>query len=188
MRLLAIPLIAMVINFNCSNESIADLEDLTTTSSLAAHSSDKMVTVPFKAEYTGTYKVFPAEFDTEKCPGLGEVTVDGVGQATHLGNSKVHFNFCVDISDLSYFDTYAYLEAANGDMIYIDVSGNVIPGRTEDHPDYVVSYWRDPFTILGGTGRFEGASGGGYSDDYNSSEDPYSHHNWEGTITMKKGN
>ena len=63
----------------------------------------------------------------------------------------------------------------------------VITGRLEDHPDYVVSYWRDPFEILGGTGRFEGAFGGGMTDDYNSSEDTNSHHHWKGTITMKKG-
>jgi len=44
-----------------------------------------------------------------------------------------------------------------------------------------------PFVILGGTGRFEGATGGGMTDDYNSSEDPYSHHQWVGKITLVKG-
>jgi hypothetical protein len=42
----------------------------------------------------------------------------------------------------------------------------------------VVSYWKDPFVILGGTGKYEGATGDIITDDYNSSEDPYSHHHW----------
>jgi hypothetical protein len=41
--------------------------------------------------------------------------------------------------------------------------------------------------VMGGTGSFEGATGTIMSDDYNSSEDPYSHHHWKGTITMVKG-
>ena len=69
----------------------------------------------------------------------------------------------------------------------MSVEGAVLPGRLDDHPEEVVSYWRDPFVILGGTGRFEDASGGGMTDDYNSSEDNNSHHHWVGTITMKKG-
>ena len=77
--------------------------------------------------------------------------------------------------------------AANGDILYISGEGFVIDGRLDDHPEYVISYWRDPFVILGGTGRFEGATGEGWTDDYNSSEDPNSHHNWTGTITMVKG-
>ncbi len=56
----------------------------------------------------------------------------------------------------------------------------------EDHPDHVVSYWRDPYKILGGTGKFEGATGEGMTDDYNSSEDQNSHHHWKGTMTLLK--
>ena len=60
-------------------------------------------------------------------------------------------------------------------------------GRLDDHPEYVTSWWKDPWEITGGTGRFEGATGSGYTDDYNSAIDPYSHHRWTGTITMLKG-
>ena len=38
-----------------------------------------------------------------------------------------------------------------------------------------------------GMGRFEGATGSGTNDDYNSDLDPYSHHHWTGTITLVKG-
>ena len=81
----------------------------------------------------------------------------------------------------------AYFVAANGDSLFVYVSGQVIGGRMDDHPDYVVSYFRDPFIIKDGTGRFKGATGGGTTDDYNSSQDIYSHHHWVGTITMMKG-
>ena len=54
------------------------------------------------------------------------------------------------------------------------------PSRKYERDD-----WRDPFVFKGGTGRFEGASGGGKTDDYNSSEDPNSHHHWKGTIRLK---
>ncbi len=66
--------------------------------------------------------------------------------------------------------------------------GQVIYGNEDDHPDGVNSYWRDPFTILGGTGRFDGATGGGMSDDYNLDVYPgNSFHHWVGTITLVKG-
>ena len=41
---------------------------------------------------------------------------------------------------------------------------------------------------LGGTGRFDGATGGGMSDDYNLDDYPgNSFHHWVGTITLVKG-
>ena len=146
------------------------------------------VTVPFKMKAIGEYQPYG-----ERCPGAFNVIVDGYGDATHLGEFTVHFDFCgVPNPDFtfSYGDPYpsdVTFIADNGDELYATISGTVIPGRTPDHPEFVTSYWQDEFFILGGTGRFEGATGQGWSDDYNSSEDPYSHHFWEGTITMVKG-
>lgn len=156
------------------------------------NSDEKMVTVPFKADFVGTYVYGPFGKPTDKCDI--NVFVDGIGTASHMGNSTVHFDFCVNPifeGDVfvrgEYGNADAYIVAANGDKLFVSVEGAVLPGRLDDHPEYVVSYWRDLFVILGGTGRFEGATGGGITDDYNSSEDPNSHHHWVGTITMKKG-
>jgi hypothetical protein len=145
----------------------------------------KMVTVPFKVEYLGTYQPFGDRCDAN-------VIVDGVGDGTHVGNSTVHFDFCIlgvsaDGDSTFYGGTEAYIVADNGDTLFVSIEGAVVEPPLVDHPEYVVNYWRDPFEILGGTGRFEGATGGGWSDDYNSTEDAYSHHHWEGTITMIKG-
>lgn len=145
----------------------------------------KKVTVPFKAYYTGTYQPYG-----DRCPA--NVIVDGVGSGTHVGTSTIHFDFCVDpttfgTDSVLYGDTNAYIVADNGDSLFVSVEGAVVQTPLDDHPDYVFNYWRDPFVILGGTGRFEGAEGGGWSDDYNSTEDTNSHHQWTGTITMVKG-
>jgi len=152
----------------------------------------KMVTVPFVVDYLGTYVYGPFGMPTDKCPI--NVFVTGEGTGTHVGNSTAYFDFCVNPvfeGDVfvrgEYGDAYAYIVAANGDTLFVSVEGAVLPGRLDDHPEEVVSYWRDPFVILGGTGRFEDASGDGMTDDYNSSEDNNSHHHWVGTITMKKG-
>jgi len=184
--------LCMLFVLACSKSSDEILEVDLKSGNLGADRSDDaiMVTVPFVVDYVGTY-TDPGS-TTDKC--ITNVIVDGVGTGTHVGNSTVHFDFCVNpifedgvFIRADYGNADAYIVAANGDTLFVSVEGAVLPGRLEDHPDYVVSYWRDPFVILDGTGRFEGATGGGMTDDYNSSEDANSHHHWEGTITMKKG-
>ena len=152
------------------------------------HDEPVMVTVPFKANFIGDYAGFLIGPDAEcGAPFNCRVFVDFEGNGTHLGNFTGSFEFCACGPEGEYGPTISSMIAANGDILYVSCEGRVIPGREEDHPDHVTSYWRDPFVILGGTGRFEGATGGGMTDDYNSSEDPNSHHHWTGSITMVKG-
>ncbi|MCK3684180.1 hypothetical protein [Maribellus sp. YY47] len=187
--------LGMGVCVSCTSVSDDVVDARLKSGNLGADKSDdiKMVTVPFIVDYVGTYVYGPFGIPTDKCDI--NVFVDGVGTGTHVGQSMVHFDFCVtpyftpegQLDHGDYGDAYAYIVAANGDTLFVTLSGTVFPGRLEDHPDYVVSYWRDPFEIIGGTGRFEDASGGGMTNDYNSSEDSNSHHHWEGTITLKKG-
>ncbi len=171
------------------NESLSTLDDAALTTLKKSKDKPVYVTVPFKAEFLGDY--IHAGPDLEELTGLepkcefARVIVDFEGNGTHLGKFTGNFDFCVGPE--GYGQTDAYMVAANGDILFVSIEGQVIPGRLDDHPEYVVSYWRDPFVILGGTGRFEGASGGGTSDDFNSSQDSNSHHSWNGTIKMKKG-
>lgn len=143
-------------------------------------------TVPFDAEFTGTYTAFFA--DSIVCgPGSMHVIVDCTGKNELLGEFTTHFDFCAD--SLGYYPgsrMEAYIVAGCGDTLFISQAGQVLPGRLDDHPEYVVEYWRDPFEILGGTGKFEGATGSGMSDDYNSNQDQNSHHRWKGSITLVK--
>ena len=157
----------------------------------------KMVTVPFKADFIGAYQ--QVDQSTSRCFGTDYpyyVNVEFVGTGTHLGKFTGYFDFCaggpddpaIEGEDFMFEPTISEMVAANGDILYVSCWGSVVRGRTEDHPEHVVSYWRGPFEILGGTGRFEDATGSGMTDDYNSSLDrAHSFHHWKGTITMKKG-
>jgi len=151
-----------------------------------------MVTITFKADYIGNY-TFMGE-DLAKCgKGNLRVIVDGQGTSTFfdaqgrcdfLENSSIHFDLCSYPE--GYGPTVSQIVADNGDILYVSCQGNIIEGKLDDHPSFVTSYWKDPFVILGGTGRFEGATGGGMTDDYNSRIDINSHHHWKGTITLAK--
>ncbi len=169
---------------SCSESDETLLVDDPTGDHLKSGKSGHTVTVPFKADFIGTY-VDPGDATCE-FPQLWPVKVNFEGTGTYLGKFTGYFSFCVD-GNSGYGPSVSEMVAANGDILYVSIEGQVIGGREDDHPDYVTSYWRDPFVILGGTGRFEGATGEGMSDDYNSSEDPNSHHHWNGTITMVKG-
>jgi hypothetical protein len=149
----------------------------------------EMVTLPFDVTATCNYTYFgPDTLPVTKCTeplNVWRIIVDGKGTGTPVGDFIVHFDFCAD-SLSNYGNTEAYLAFSDGDTLFVSGAGRVLEGRLETHPAFVTSYWRDPFIILGGTGKYEGASGDVITDDYNSSEDPYSHHHWKGTITMKK--
>lgn len=157
--------------------------------------SGETVTAPFKADFVGNYmegsgpNTSCGDCDFEKGYCWSLIINEGEGTGTHLGKFTHHFEFCCEVVSGVYPGGYmdAYFTAENGDILRVACAGKVIEGRAEDHPDYVTSYFRDPFVILGGTGRFEGATGSGMTDDYNSNLDPYSHHHWTGTITLVKG-
>jgi hypothetical protein len=151
----------------------------------------KKVTVPFKADFLGDYVLIdPGNVECAEDGFVVKVGVDFEGTATHLGKFTGSFEFCaggpddpdIEGPDRQYGPTISHMEAANGDILYVSCWGS----RAEDHPEHVVSYWRDPFIIIGGTGRFEGATGSGYTDDFNSTLDNNSHHHWKGTITLIK--
>ena len=183
----------------CTNSDVIIDDSALSPSLKKGNDKEVFVTVPFKANFTGTYDfssfIFNPGPDVCEDKYSVKVFVDFEGNATHLGKMNGRFEFCaggpenpnVRTPNSTYAPSYSYMIAANGDILYVTISGQVITGREDDHPEHVTSYFRDEFEIIGGTGRFEGAYGGGMSDDYNSSLDPNSHHNWYGTITMKKG-
>jgi hypothetical protein len=154
-------------------------------------SEDKDVTVTetFDAQFTGTYIYGgPDTLPHPKCIDSlpNRIIVDCEGTSNIMGDIKVHFDFCANNRGY-YGNSYSYFVDESNDTLFIGgAGGRVIGGRTEEHPSFVTSYWKDDFEIIGGTGKFEGATGKGKSDDYNSSEDPYSHHRWKGTITLIK--
>ncbi|MCK5401928.1 MAG: hypothetical protein KAJ28_09875 [Flavobacteriaceae bacterium] len=159
--------------------------------SLSNNDFKKNINMGFNLVFTGTYDLTAPDLD--KCgsfPPMINVINNGEGTGTHFGKLTSHFDFCVDVRDSSYPNAFeeAYFEDENGDRLYVYVEGFVLPGRVPGMPNFANSYFKDPFVITGGTGRFEGATGSGMTNDYNSSKDPFSHHHWKGKITLLKGN
>lgn len=151
--------------------------------------TEKTITMGFNLVFTGEY-VFVGP-DVLKCgdfPPMVNVINIGEGSGTHFGKVKSHFDFCVDTTDSSYPNPFeeAWFEDENGDKLYVYVEGFVLPGRVPGMPSFATSYFKDPFIITGGTGKYDGATGSGMTNDYNSSKDPYSHHHWTGKITLPK--
>jgi hypothetical protein len=119
-------------------------------------------------------------------------TQAGEGQATHLGRFSVVITFCVDVTDvlddgmltagesLPYDNGFGTLTGANGDVLYIEISGAVLPS---DHPDYNFEF-HDPFHFTGGTGRFTGATGEGMTASFVDQSDDRTDHEWLGTLVL----
>lgn len=143
---------------------------------------------PFEAHFTGEYTQVLTGDKLTDCDTEFDcrVMVAFKGTSQQFGDFSGQFNFCACGPEGKYAPTQSYMIFSAGDTLIISCHGKVVQGRTEQHAGYVTSYWQDPFVFKGGTGRFEGASGGGTTDDYNSSQDPNSHHRWVGNIVLKK--
>ena len=99
-----------------------------------------------------------------------------------MGNVNVIFKFCIDVNTSEYGDTDGKFIDENGDELHVDISGQV--KRTEK-PGYNMEF-KDPFTITGGTGKYEGASGNGVTESYVNNMTQRTDHTWTGTIKLKK--
>ncbi len=157
---------------------------------------DSKDSLGFNVVFIGTYQAPP---DSEEVcgPGLGRVHNTGEGTGTHFKKLKSYFDFCVKQTvpgGGTYPEGYieAYFEDQDGDQLFVTVSGEVFVGRVPGIPNYALSYFKDPFLITGGTGKFLGATGKGYTNDYNffDKKDGQVHtsHHWKGKIVLKKGN
>jgi len=115
----------------------------------------------------------------------------GEGTATHLGACDVTIHFCG--SGFDYTNGFGVFVAADGDELWFNVPsegeiGHIIPF---DDPFYEL-YFQDPFEFVGGTGRFEGASGSGmtnsfvnlFDDDGNFIAEHQTDHVWTGTLIL----
>lgn len=107
---------------------------------------------------------------------------EGSGSEPTVGDFTTTIAFCVNPNTFEYGNSEASFVAENGDELFLDVSGQVVP-TTE--PGYDLEF-KDPFTIIGGTGRFEGASGSGMTSSFVSNATQRTDHVWKGTITLKK--
>ncbi|QGY44762.1 hypothetical protein GM418_14120 [Maribellus comscasis] len=176
----------------CSKTDDPVLED----SLLLKSAQPISVTVPFEAHMLGTPILI--DFENSDCAQEGNpvhVIAEAEGTATHMGKVHITFEFCaggedpeITVPHMTVGPNSLVMTAANGDELFLSTEGGaVIFGRTDEHPENVIDYWKYPYTITGGTGNFEEAEGVIYSDDYDTSLNEQSVHNWYGTIKLIKG-
>ena len=100
--------------------------------------------VPFKGQSSGV--VTTESFDP--VAGIIYVRGEGEGEATHLGRFTVTSDVTADATTGNAIGAWT-LTAANGDMLFLAMRGY---GIDETHG-------AGTFTVVGGTGRFRGATG-----------------------------
>lgn len=128
-------------------------------------------TVPFKAKYDAHVVAVG--------PGLGcdaRLFLEGAGTGTHLGNFTITLGFCGRADGTLDTGTGTFV-AANGDLLYITFHGVSDGG----HP---ILHFTSYVTFVGGTGRFEGATGTATVNgifDANTGAGPA---DWDGVITF----
>jgi hypothetical protein len=110
------------------------------------------------------------------------VTGSGSGNATHLGRYTVTYQFVVDLVTLEGGPATATYVAANGDELYAEGNGQGAP--TGDPEIFAITEW---WTITGGTGRFEGASGSYVTTRMVSLASGESSGSFDGTIVLNHG-
>ncbi len=118
-------------------------------------------------------------------PPIVLIKQEGAGSGTVLGDFDFFSQFCNNLATGEYFggpSAEGYFTDSNGDRIFIQASGQVIPST---HPDYDLEF-KDPFTIVGGTGRYEGATGSGMTDSFVKLATGQTDHIWTGTINIVK--
>ena len=211
MKKIIIAIFALCLLNSCDKESLDLSSDEFNSSELKSSVDPKTegVTVPFKSDF---YTEQEGEIDMRACEGdwIGLNTQVGGGEATHLGRFTTKMEFCMNFTVLLDDDGYPITDgngntipdpdngfgeysvdegkgkffAANGDELWFTVSGKVILYAPGTHPFYLANF-DDPFTFTGGTGRFEGATGGGHTNSFTNFA--HTDHNWTGTLTLLKG-
>jgi hypothetical protein len=110
----------------------------------------------FTASFRGTFSI------TFGPNGTSQLSFDGTGHAKHLGKTSVHGNAQLQpvapgCSQIVADNTI--LTAANGDQLWVR---NAATDCVEPGPDgHILIHGSGTYMIVGGTGRFAGASGAG---------------------------
>lgn len=145
-HILGITLLAPALVTGCPESTLPVLEP--TADVALAKSGAGIHYVPLKGDLVWTeVNVLP-----DPCPESSlRIGLAGSGTISHLGRTTVVQSHCFDPLTGEYTAGVMTLTAANGDQLFATYAGERSP---EGQPEV-------QFTIAGGTGRFDGASGGG---------------------------
>lgn len=132
------------------------------TAGLVARSA---VPVPIRGSMDGLFHIADMNPATvaARCPtapgGLAPVWVstgEFTGNFSHLGFVRASFEHCLREDMATYDEGRAVLIAANGDKLYTTYEG--YPAEAPDMVNMIFRNW-DFHRVIGGTGRFSGATG-----------------------------
>ena len=131
------------------------------------HGDAEAVTValPFKTEFSVWDH---SDYTDTRCGDFPNffLTMEGLGTATHLGKFTTRMTFCCNVVTGDYWDTEGSFVAANGDKLFIEIpTGQIVPNEGDDS-DYYQTRFNDLGEFVGGTGRFDGATGSWYTNAY----------------------
>jgi len=116
----------------------------------AGASAPAAVTVPITLNYAATFEVTPG--DPSLCEGV-PITDTATGTGSHLGLFTATYPHCVNFAANTFSGT-ARFKAANGDLLLV-----LLGGSADDPTCTTTCGVSFTGTIMGGTGRFEGAEG-----------------------------
>lgn len=151
------------------------------------------VTVPFKADFTVWDK---SDYTDISCgePPVFNLTMEGCGTASHLGEMAARMTFCCNTETGYYYNTTGSLVAANGDELFISIPVGYIVPNEESNSDFYQQRFNDKIFFVGGTGRFKGATGSGWTHSYVHNPDAaitddvwHTDFFTRGTLTLVKG-
>lgn len=198
LKTVCIALISSILIIACSSENEPLELMFDEEVQLKKPAETKSVTVPFKANFytKRNYDNAGEGFCTED-PYLAFNYQVGAGNSTHLGNFTVTIGFCGIPDEFTYKNGKAIFIASNGDELWMNVpsSGEIgVISFDFSNPPYEL-HFQDPWEITGGTGRFVGASGNGYTeswvnlldDEGNFLPEHQTDHMFDGVITFKPG-
>lgn len=112
--------------------------------------SSKAMAVTRTIKFQRSSGYFDFVYPSTECSPYVQVLIVGTGNATFLGNFDVINKYCFD-GEEPVGPIYGFLTAANSDEIHTQMIGATeVPAPEISNFEYI---------ILGGTGRFEGASG-----------------------------
>lgn len=113
--------------------------------------------LPFKAVFT---TALSTTVDPSRCPEVVQIN-EGSGLASQLGKFTTVQSSCLIPSQdpLEFRNGYFVFTAADGAMLRGRFGGRIVPTPTSSQDDQFLI--DAPSTLIGGTGRFRGARGGG---------------------------
>jgi len=197
-RSIALPFLAagVLLLGACTDRPADDLLGPVPATEIVATRGQPDKALPYRGSGTGwvTSQVYAPGFPIERSTFEGRCSIpsdyivefSASGQATHLGEFTIVFGHCSRINvdpgtgavSFDYGDGRGTFVAANGDELF----GTYDAGSADLTADGQVA-WHDTFMLVGGTGRFDGASGGGQESGTTDSVTGWTTWAFEGTIT-----